>query len=67
MIKNNECWITPKIVQISTGTYTYKDYNGNVLTSHAVYGLCEDFKVWKWIPSKYTWVPIDKIENNHNE
>lgn len=57
----------PKFIYIATGVYTYTDKDGTTQQSHALYGLCEDNKVWKFIPKTNTWIQINsKTDENIN-
>lgn len=55
----------PKLIQISTGIYSYdKDYKQEF--SHCIYGLDEDFEVWKFIPTLKEWIRLEDLEKDMN-
>ena len=56
-----------KLKSICTGSYTYKNREGEEQQSHSVYGLDDDGSVWKHIVPTRKWVQLeDIIDKNKN-
>ena len=53
----------PTLVQIETGIYTYRNKITNESeTSHTLYGLSYEGRVYKYNPIKRFWILIEDID-----
>lgn len=50
--------------KIITGDYTYRNKDGEQEYSHALYGLDDLGRVYKFIPMKRMWLRIEEIDTN---